>query len=116
MVVAEPPEPVAAFRDEHLLPGVLDGLGSRLPLRFGLFEELTRLVEQVPGGIVFVMSDPDREVVRDPASRVKIADAVGRRLLFEIVANPLRPNLGVLHAASVERAEKADAAVRVIFP
>ena len=54
--------------------------------------------KQVPRGVVLVMADPDREIVGDPASGKQTADAVGRRLVLEIIADPLRSNLRILDA------------------
>ena len=62
------------------------------------------------------MADPDREIVADPASREQPGEGVGRRVLFEKLAHRDRPRCGALRDPLVQRAQKRDAAVGIVFP
>ena len=46
-----------------------------------------RVVQQIPGRAVFVVSDPDGEVVRDPTAGEQAVDAVGRGMFAKMIAD-----------------------------
>src|SRR5262249_41643320 len=68
VVVAVPPEPVAALGDVDLLPRLAEPVGGDEALLAALAEVLAGAVQGVPGGVVFLVADPDGEVVVDPAA------------------------------------------------
>src|SRR5262245_35376993 len=116
MVVAEPPEPVASFGDVQFLPGLRQGVGFHLTVGLSREQELPRLVQKVPGGVVFVVADPDCVIVRYPAAREKSPDAVGGRVVTQVIANAGGANYGMPRRTAIERPQEFDAAVRVILP
>src|SRR5262245_22129173 len=116
MVVAEPPEPVASFGDVQFLPGPRQSVRLRLALSLRGEQELARLVEQVPGGVVFVVADPDGEIVRYPTAREKSPDAVGGRVVAQVITHTGGADDGMPCRTAIERPQEFDAAVRVILP
>src|SRR5436190_15236889 len=77
-LAAEPPVPVAPLRDVELLPRPVQNFGRGLLLLRCLLQELAGRMQEIPGSPVFLVPDPDREVVRDPAAGEKLSDAIGR--------------------------------------
>src|SRR6267143_5435317 len=62
---AEPPEPVAALRDERLAARQRERLGL-IRLSLTLAEKIPCHGQQVPGDVVFLVADPCIEVRVDP--------------------------------------------------
>src|SRR5262245_43806252 len=116
MVVAEPPEPVAAFGDEQLAPGL-----GQLFLGLASFgnsgqQVLPRLVHQIPRAIALVMADPDAEVVLDPTAREEMSDLVGRGMWVQIISDARRAELWVAGDACIQLPQELDAATGVVLP
>src|SRR5262249_15798688 len=116
VVVAVPPEPVAALGDVNFLPGLLQPVGGHQPLPGPLPQVLPGPVQGVPGGVVLLLGDPDGEVVPDPATGEQPREGVPGRVLFQEVAALHRADLGALAAALVEGAQEDHAAVGVVLP
>src|SRR5262245_58632614 len=116
MVVSEPPEPVASFGDIQFLPGLRQSVGFHLTVGLSREQELPRLVQQVPGGVVFVVADPDGEIVGDPTAREQSPDTVGGRVVAEVIAYAGGTDDGMPRRTSIERPQEFDTAVRVILP
>src|SRR5690606_2716493 len=81
MVVAVPPEPVAPLGDVEFFPGTPQAVFLDAAPRVHLLEVLSGLMDGIPGAVVLLMTDPDGEVVGDPASGEELVDAVPRRIL-----------------------------------
>src|SRR5258708_2217533 len=122
MIVAIPPEPVAPLGDVDLFPRFLKrrcllvSLSPCLPVSLSILEILARLVQRVPGGVVFVVADPDGVVVVDPASREQVGQRVARRIAVEIFAQLDRTNLIVAGTEPIEGTQERHAAVRIMLP
>ena len=116
VVVAVPPEPVGALGDEDLLPG--SGHDGRIMPAGTLLghQELAGRVHCVPAPIVFRMTDPDCEVVADPASREQPRQGVLRRVPADELAGLHRLDARITRHALVERAQKRHTAVGIVFP
>src|SRR5207245_195180 len=106
MVLAKPPEPVAAFGNVQLLPGAAELLGADNSLLRSLQQMLARLVERVPGGIVFLMTNPDGEVVTDPATGKEMRQRVARRMFFQEGADLDRLEVARADTALIKGAEE----------
>src|SRR5262249_54882350 len=85
VLVAVPPEPVAALGDVDLFPGALDVLESYPALRGTQAQVLAGDVQGVPGSIILLVADPDGKVVVDPAPRKQVWQSIARRILIEKV-------------------------------
>src|SRR4051794_36358963 len=86
VVVAVPPKPIASLGDVDFVPGAVERgtrsaeCGTVRPFRtprsaFRAADELRALpqvlasaVQRVPGGVVLLVADPDREIVMDPTA------------------------------------------------
>ncbi len=114
MVVAIPPEPVAAFGDQKIFAGLGCGRGVHV-LRF------VRSVERRPCGgpltprrLIVSVPDPDVEVRVDPragedAGQLRTAGAGS-------LGHGHGPQLGVVGQAAVQRAQERPAASGEVFP
>src|SRR5205823_3443797 len=116
VVLAIPPEPVRALGDVDLLPG--PGHGGRVVPARALLGDQDRAgtVQGIPAAVVLGMSDPDGEIVADPAPGVEPLQRALRRMLAEEFADADRPDPRVADRPLVDRAEERDAAVRIILP
>src|SRR5262249_20294486 len=101
--VAEPPVPVAALGDVDFLPGQANPLGEVL-LVGPAAEMFARLVQSIPRGIVLFMSDPDGEVVMNPAAGEQPRYRVPRRILLQVFTQSDRTNFRDSCAALVQGA------------
>ena len=121
MIVAEPPEPVAPFGDVDFVPRAGEELGGQRVRRFGLielrlFEELARLVEQIPRGVILGVTDPDAEVVVDPTPREQVRNVIGRRELADVILDSDRLHVRARDATAVERSQELNASIREVLP
>src|SRR5438552_3231210 len=112
MIVAEPPKPVRPFRDVEFIPGLFQNRRVRVALP----QMLAGALDSVPTEIVFLMANPNREVVADPATREEVRQRVARRMLGEMVVDAHRANAGCVRAALVEGTQEIDAAVGIMLP
>src|SRR4051794_23374627 len=105
VVVAEPPEPVAALGNVNLPPCLLQraqilsaggrpqgrsivAVAPRLALLLRLLlQVLTGAVQGVPGGVVLLVADPDPEVVGDPQASEQTRQQVLRWMSLQILAD-----------------------------
>src|SRR4051812_3836413 len=85
MIVAVPPKPIAPLGDIDFLPGALHLLRSDQGMSHFGDEVLAGIVQMVPGGIVFVMPDPDGEVVIDPTPGEKRRQMILGRMIAQII-------------------------------
>src|SRR5262249_54212097 len=116
VVVAVPPEPVRALGNVDLLPG-LGECRRVMPARALLGEqELARDMQFVPAAVVLGMTDPDGEILADPAPGEEPLQRLPWWMLGEELADADRANPGVAHDLLVHRAEEPDAPVGVILP
>ena len=111
MIVAVPPEPVAALGDEHFVAGARDGAGVGLP---GRLERLARIGQLAPGALIVAMADPDVEVRVDPRSR-EDAGQFGFRAPARL-AHRDRPELWMGGEPPVKRAQKRPSAPLEVLP
>src|SRR5262249_44044318 len=81
-----------------------------------LEQERARGVQLVPAAVVFGMTDPDREVVADPAPGEEPVQGLPRGMLGEELAQANRADARVAHRLLVDRAEERDAAGGVMLP
>src|SRR5687767_6365962 len=112
MVVAIPPEPVAAFRNEHLLAGAGQRRISKTSSR--IRQCTPRLDELTPGTVVVRMTDPDIEVPVDPGAREDRRERLGRPRAR--LAHRDRLHFGMRREPSVESAQKRPSLVFVVLP
>ena len=69
VIIAVPPAPIGTFGDIDRVPGARECFRGWRCLRFfALNQFFAGLREQVPGGVVLSMTDPDAEVVVDPGA------------------------------------------------
>src|SRR4051794_18454440 len=73
-------------------------------------------MQQVPGGIVLLMADPDRKVVADPAASGQVGQVIVRRKALQKLADPHGADAGRRCAAPVERPQEIDATVGIVLP
>src|SRR5690606_31246555 len=113
MIIPVPPEPVAPLGDVQFLPGTLQAVLFHPAGRMGRMEVLAGAMNRVPGTVVLLMTNPDREVVRDPTAGEQLVDAVPRGVLIEVLQH--RDGLNVLAAdgALIHVPQESDTAVRV---
>ncbi len=89
MMLAEPPEPVAAFGDQDVAPG---RFGSRLSGRLAPAvapaaceptrgSEVARVMQEVPGRVVPRVAAPGAQVASDPRTGVEPVERLGGRVL-----------------------------------
>src|SRR5262245_39669367 len=111
MIVAVPPEPVAALGDQHLFAR----LSKRCRIgRRRSVERKTRLRELVPGAPIVVVADPDIEVGVDPrAGKDRLQLPPGR---VDRLTHRDRPQLGMVRETTVQGAQKWPAASFEMFP
>jgi hypothetical protein len=97
MVVAVPPEPIAAFRNQHLLAGPgqrrLGEAGRRTLECSPRFNELS------PRAMVVLMTNPDVEVPSDPGAREDRRERLGRTSAR--LAHRHRPQFGMRREPSI---------------
>jgi hypothetical protein len=110
VVVAVPPEPVAAFGDENLFPGLSGrrGVATRRLEGVAGFRQLT------PGEMVVAVSDPDVEVAVDPRAG-EDAVQLGRRSGGR-VAHGDCPQLRMGREPRVQGAEKRSSTTLEMLP
>jgi hypothetical protein len=63
VIVAIPPEPVRAFRNQHLLPGARQGVGRHIG---GAVERAPRVGKLTPRALIVAVTNPDIKVCIDP--------------------------------------------------
>ena len=110
MVVAVPPEPVAALSDENLFAGG----GERGRVGRGRVERRPRFGELAPGPLVVGVPDPDVEVGVDPGAgkdRHELPRRHGAGL-----GHRHGPQFGVRRETAIEGAQKRAAAALEMFP
>ena len=112
---AEPPEPVAALRDERLAARQRERLGL-IRLSLTLPEKIPCLGQQVPGDVVFLVADPGVEVRVDPGARIN----PGQRALGGKSPEEFRNGhcfqLGLKRQPAVQRMEERVAVALVRIP
>src|SRR6516162_9677888 len=101
MIVAVPPEPVAALGNVNLFPGPSNTLGEVLLSRPAA-QVFPRLVQRIPGRVVFFMPDPDGEVVVNPAARRQSRQRIPRRVVYQVFPQLDRANLRNLRASLIQ--------------
>ena len=114
MIVAVPPEPVAALGDEHFFPrfGDRGGVGRRR-----LVQGLPRVCELTPAALIVGMADPDVEVGVDPRSGEDARQFGRRRRRFRAgFAHRHSPQLGVSGEPAVYGPEERATAPLEVFP
>src|SRR6185295_5825948 len=102
-VVAEPPEPVAAFGGAEAFPG---------HLARGAADVAVGAAEQFPPPAVLGMADPDAEVAVDPRARRDALDRIRRHDL----AHRRGPDPRMVRQRPEELAQERDAAVGIMLP
>ncbi len=116
VVIAVPPEPVAAFRNEHLLAGLGERgrRHARSVRRRGLLERRPRIDQLAPAFMVVGVPDPDVEVRVDPGTGEdahQLLAGAGRGL-----RDRHRPQLGVVREPAIQRPEERTALALVVLP
>ena len=110
-VIAVPPEPVAAFRDEHLFTS----LGQVIRIDAGgRVDRLTGVGQLTPCSLIVGMADPDVEVRIDPGARKHAGELV--RGLPTGVGHRDSPQVGIRREAAVQRAQEGPTAALEVFP
>src|SRR5438034_10962403 len=82
MVVAVPPEPIAPFGDHELAERFLQSRRIRCLLLPGA-EKTAGRREKLPRTVFFRMSDPGRQISKDPAAGNYASDFRSMRLRFQ---------------------------------
>src|SRR5262245_52166030 len=110
VIVAVPPAPVAAFRDQDLLPCARQVRGRAR----GFLERGPGVRELTPRALVVLMADPDVEISIDPRPRkdVRQLPRCSRARLGDSDA----AELGMCGQASVERSEERTTAACKVLP
>src|SRR5437870_5133778 len=116
MVVAEPPEPVAPLGNVQFLPGPAGPLGTDHVLLGSFQQMLARPVQRVPGRVVFLMANPDGEVMTDPTAGKQMRQGVARRMFFEKSADLDRLDIARAHTALIKGAEEGHTPAGIMLP
>src|SRR4029450_10429142 len=111
MVVAVPPEPVAAFGNQDFFAGTGQPVGT--DPRRGL-ERLPCLSQLAPRALIVSVADPDVQLRVAPRARENAGQFSAR--LVARFGHRHGPELGVLGQQPVERAEKWPAAAFEMLP
>src|SRR6266851_3041596 len=116
MVLAKPPEPVAPFGNIQFLPSSAELPGADDFLLRALQQMLARPVERIPGRIVFLVADPDGEVVTDPTAGKQMWQRVVRRMFFQERTDLDRLQIACAHTTLIKGAEEGHAAAGIMLP
>src|SRR4029450_10937977 len=111
MVVAVPPEPIAAFGNQVFFGGTGQPVGTDTRRRL---ERLPCLSQLAPRALIVSVADPDVEVRVDPRARKNARQFPAR--LGARFGHRHGPELGVLGQQPVERAEKSPATALAVLP
>src|SRR5262245_35315209 len=116
MFFAVPPEPVAPFGDVNFFPGPSYLVSGNVGLLCTRSEVLARAVQRIPGGVVFVVPDPNRKIVIDPTAGEQVRQRVARGMLLQVIAQPDGLNAFGARAAFIQSAQKRHAALGIMLP
>src|SRR5260221_14155124 len=101
MVIAVPPEPVAAFGNQNLFaslsPGLVVGLADAV-------KDVARLGQLTPSSTVIGMADPDVKIRVDPRTGKNARQALVRTAAR--LRHGHRPKFGMAREALIQGAEK----------
>ena len=115
MIWPVPPVPVRAFGDVNLSPGGRARLG--IQVGFGCDQGGSSLGEQIPGAVVLLVADPDREVGPNPRSGAQPIDpGAGAVTLGHQLADGAAADVGRGGQRLVEPAQERGAVVGEMFP
>src|SRR5205809_2234343 len=102
---AEPPEPVAAFRDQHFAARGRK-IGRGISLTLALAQEVASLSQEFPGHVVLLVPNPGVEVGVDPGSRMNAGQRSVRWKLRQEFRHGHGLYVGVMAKPAVERMQE----------
>src|SRR5687768_15095513 len=112
MVVPVPPEPVAAFSDQELLPGAVHR--GRGQVRRRIVQRAPRVGQLTPRTMVIWVADPDVEITVNPGSREYRWQAF--RSPGTCLAHRHGAQLGMGGQPSVQRAQERTTLSLIVLP